>query len=126
MNISTISTVLTAIALEFAQNCYSEIELDDDYGYTDMPAQLRLDAHPLNVYNDTPNLIDYTVIQLGMMADAQLKADADYWVQSDAHQENSERAAEALILDTIAMGAGDRETALRWLKDADDQWLMVA
>jgi len=121
-----ISTALNAIALEFARACYSEVEVDEDYGRTYMPAQIRFEPAPCADYWDTPNLEDYTVIQLGMMADMQTKADDDYWLEADAHAENALRDNERLIQDTIAMGAGDRKTAIRWLKDADDQWLRVA
>ncbi len=119
---------IQAIALQLARDCFSEIELDEDYGYKYMPAQI----YPITeVFGEgdfwkTPDLQNFTVVQLGMLADSQLKADKDYWLTVDAHQENDRRDHEALIQNTIAMGAGDRETAKRWLDDADAHWLHVA
>jgi len=117
-NKMTISTALTAIALEFARACYSEVEEDTNYGRKCSPAQIYIEHGACEDYWDTPNLIDYTVIQLGMLADMQAEADEMYWVHSAAHQINRDFDQEDLIIRTIAMGAGDRETAVRWLEAA--------
>ena len=120
-----LTPAIQAIALQFARDCFSKIELDEDYGYKHMPAQIYPIAEVFTEgdFWKTPDLQNFTVVQLGMLADSQLKADEDYWMAIDAHQENDKRDHEALIQNTIAMGAGDRETADRWLKDADDHRL---
>ena len=58
----------------------------------------------------------------------ELMKEAVYWEERvvEAIEEDKIREAECieefekLIADTIDMGAGDRETAIRWLKDGDD------
>ena len=117
-----ISITLLALALEFAHACYSDVELEDyDTGYKWHPAQLqtRFDTTMFDPEMQA-NLKDYTVIQLGMLADQQRESDSEYWVMQDAHDENNRRDRDALIERTIAMGAGDRETAERWLNSAYD------
>ena len=120
-----LSPAIQAIALQFARDCYSEIECDEDYGRKYMPAQIypQVEVFVEGDFWETPDLQNFTVVQLGMIADAQIKADADYWIRLDARNKAADEAQEELIISTIAMGAGDRETALRWLKEADDQWL---
>jgi hypothetical protein len=125
---SNLSPAIQAIALQFARDVYSDIELDEDYGRSYMPAQIypQVEVFVEGDFWNTVDLVNFTVVQLGMLADAQQEADANWWIETDAQNENDERDHEALIISTIAMGAGDRETALRWLKDADEEWLYVA
>ena len=67
-------------------------------------------------------------IHFSSMDDDQLIAEYHHWLEeaNNAVREENERQAaaavrfEARIADLIAIGAGDRETAIRWLKDADD------
>ena len=90
-----------------------------------MPAQLYIEQELFvrNEFWETPDLENFTVVQLGMLADMQKLSDEEYWIDQEYRQKAQELAREALIDKTIAMGAGDRETAERWLKDADDQYL---
>jgi hypothetical protein len=116
----TITYALSAIALSFARNCCSPIVDDSGHGCDWNAAQLH---HDYNLFDDDeywnePNLVDYSIIQLGMMADLQLEADDMYWLHDEANAINADVDEERLILRTIAMGAGDVETALRWLEDA--------
>lgn len=58
----------------------------------------------------------------------QLMVEADYWEGRVIEAIEDERAREKeavaefeqLVADTINMGAGDRETAIRWLKSSDE------
>ena len=69
-----------------------------------------------------------TRMDISGMTIEQLMVEADYWESRvvEAIAEEREREAEAivefekLVADTIAMGAGDRETAIRWLKSGDE------
>lgn len=125
-----ISKALTAIATKFARDCYSEIELDEDYGRKWMPAQVQFspDVFGTGEFWEKPNLQAYTIIQLGMIADSQKKADADWWAIDEMKAKQAKDAREELVLQTIEMGAGDRETAERWLSETEDdnlQWLQI-
>lgn len=60
--------------------------------------------------------------------DALEAAGAVIWAEEKAQEERMVIALEARIADIITMGAGDRETALRWIHDAegtdgDDEFL---
>ena len=125
---SNLTTELQAIALQFARDCYSCIECDSNYGRKYMPAQIypQVEVFVTNDFWETPDLENFTIVQLGMIADIQLKSDADYEAELVAQRKADELAYEQLIQDTIAMGANDRETAIRWLNDADDQWNVAA
>ena len=118
---SNLTTELQAIALQFARDCYSVIEDDSGYGRKYMPAQIypQVEVFVTNDFWETPDLENFTIVQLGMIADAQLKSDADYWIMIDDQQRADDLAYEQLIQDTIAMGANDRKTAIRWLNDTE-------
>jgi hypothetical protein len=69
-----------------------------------------------------------TRMDISGMTIEQLMKEADFWEGEVVRAIKEEKSREAyaiaefevLIEDTIAMGAGDRETAIRWLKTADD------
>jgi hypothetical protein len=116
-----ISKSLTALALSFARDCYSDNIIETSYGAKHTPSQLRMPCG--DVLACTPNgfianLVDYTVVQLAMLADKQNAADSYAYDMQSAYRIKDELDHEALIASTIAMGAGDRKTAIRWLDAA--------
>jgi hypothetical protein len=116
MSIS-MSPALIAIALELARSCYSGNEVDCESGRSYYPSQLPLYPDSMTDWNE-PNLLDYTVIQLGMLADLQIEADDDFYVAAEIREATRLAMHEKLIRQTIDMGAGDRKTAERWLRQA--------
>jgi hypothetical protein len=69
-----------------------------------------------------------TRLDISDMTVEQVMAAADYWearviesIEEDRIRENEcIEEFEKLISETISMGAGDRETAIRWLKSSDE------
>jgi len=119
-----LTETLIAIALEFARDTMSDIECEecfnDYYSVKANPAQLAI---PDNIFTEdgfwqTPNLEQFTIVQLGMLADLQRAADNQWLLEDAAYHEKRIRDHEALIKETMTMGAGDRETAIRWLEGA--------
>jgi len=70
-----------------------------------------------------PRWIDFdsmTLVELQEMAQ-QVSDDCDAQAELEAAQEKAAAVKfEKLVSDTVAMGAGDRATAIRWLRDADE------
>jgi predicted deacetylase len=116
----SMSPAIIAIALELARACFSDVyeEFENWSGRTYMPVQLEWDFDVISDAWDTPNLHDYTIVQLGMLADLQIEADADYWLTQEIKEATRLAMHEKLIRQTIDMGAGDRKTAERWLRQA--------
>lgn len=69
-----------------------------------------------------------TRMDISGMTIEELMVEADYWEGRVIEAIEDERAREKeavaefeqLVADTINMGAGDRETAIRWLKSSDE------
>ena len=65
---------------------------------------------------------DFTVVQLLMKIDnMQLAVDATI-AEEKAAEEAAVIRFEKLLNDTVAMGAGNHETALKWLRDGGDHY----
>lgn len=69
-----------------------------------------------------------TRMDISGMTIEELMVEADYWegrvieaIEDErAHEKEAVAEFEQLVADTINMGAGDRETAIRWLKSSDE------
>jgi hypothetical protein len=64
------------------------------------------------------NIHEYTVAELEDLADYYAKAANDEAEREEARQEYAIEKFEAAIARIIECGAGDRETAVRWFRDA--------
>jgi hypothetical protein len=62
----------------------------------------------------------FTLVQLEMKADYWAEAANEVQAQHGLDQDSAIVAFEALIAETISMGAGDRETAVRWIMESED------
>jgi len=65
------------------------------------------------------NFREYTLVQLEMMGDSWCQSAEAAVIDENRYTAECEAEFEATVINTIAMGAGDRKTALRWLFDAE-------
>jgi hypothetical protein len=115
----------------------TEIGVEEFKGWEDMSRKEQLEAIVYDMYKDAYG-VRGRHLNLQSMTEEELDREVSYLqgviIENESRQRDQEKAAarafEERIGEYIAVGAGNRETALRWIMEADgdgyNDWEYVA
>lgn len=82
--------------------------------------QIYCDFHK-DVHGVKARWIKFSSVEEGQKALDALQAEGNIiWAEEAKQQEEAAARFEARVTETIALGAGDRATAMRWIHEAED------